>query len=344
MISEGWSIDPIPVVEIEAENEKEAKRLVLLISSRYGHVTDEGLYEFIMTSELDFNELKEEVDLPEIDFKQFEQSYFIEDPQDAEPQIDRAEELNKKWQVKTGDLWQIGEHRLLCGDSTKKEDVERVMGGEKADMVFTDPPYGMNLDADFSDMEGIGKGNKYQNVIGDSEDYDPDHIFRDFGYCKEIFLWGADYYAEKIPNRNEGSWFVWDKTEGGVRTNTAYDKMFGSNFELCWSKQKHKRALARVMWKGIFGLSKEPEHKRFHPTQKPIDLSNWFIEKFSKGNNIITDLFIGVGGVMVACQNLNRKCRGVEISPAYCAVILERMATAFPGIEIKRINGERSRT
>jgi len=78
MISEGWSIDPIPVVEIEAENEKEAKRLVLLITSRYGHVTDEGLYEFIMTSELDFNELKEEVDLPEIDFKQFEENFLKE--------------------------------------------------------------------------------------------------------------------------------------------------------------------------------------------------------------------------------------------------------------------------
>lgn len=78
MISEGWSIDPIPIVEIEAENEREAKHLVLLISSRYGHVTDWGLYEFIMTSELNFDELKEEIDLPEIDFEKFEKSYFDE--------------------------------------------------------------------------------------------------------------------------------------------------------------------------------------------------------------------------------------------------------------------------
>lgn len=78
MVGEGWSIDPIPVIEIEADNEREAKRLVLLISSRYGHVTDEGLYEFIMTSEFNFDELKEEVDLPEIDFDKFEKSYFEE--------------------------------------------------------------------------------------------------------------------------------------------------------------------------------------------------------------------------------------------------------------------------
>jgi len=68
----------------------------------------------------------------------------VEGNADAEPQIDRAEELNKTWGVKSGDLWQIGEHRLLCGDSTKKDDVGRVMGGEKADMVFTDPPYGVS--------------------------------------------------------------------------------------------------------------------------------------------------------------------------------------------------------
>jgi len=78
MISEGWSVDPLPVIEIEAENEREAKHLLLLISSRYGHVTDDGLYEFIMTSELNFNELKEEIDLPEIDFGKFGKSYFEE--------------------------------------------------------------------------------------------------------------------------------------------------------------------------------------------------------------------------------------------------------------------------
>ena len=244
-----------------------------------------------------------------------------EDLKDAEPQIDKAEELNKLWQVKAGDLWLIGGHRLLCGNSTKTEDVARVMGGEKADMVFTDPPYGMNLDTDFS---------------SDDIDYDPSHIFRDFPQCKEIFLWGADYYAEKIPNRNDGCWIVWDKTEGGISPNSAYDKMYGSNFELCWSKIKHKRAIARVLWKGIFGLSKEDTKSRIHPTQKPTELCKWFIEKFSESNQSIIDLFLGSGSTLIACQKLNRKCRGIEISPAYCAVILQRMTDAFPGINIRR--------
>jgi DNA modification methylase len=263
------------------------------------------------------------------------------EPVDAEPQVDRAAELNEKWQVVTGDLWQIGEHRLLCGDSTVRADVERVMGGEKADCVLTDPPYGMDLDTDWSsaksnldfvrDKHAASSGNKYERVIGDSIDFDPSHIFEFFS-CDEIFLFGADYYADKLPDRNGGSWIIWDK-----RLDESADKMFGSCFETCWSKNKHKRDIARIKWAGIFGTEKEPDKKRLHPTQKPVALFAWFIEKYTDENNVVVDLYAGVGGNIVACQNLQRKCRAVEISNLYCSVILERMSVAFPGIEIKRL-------
>jgi len=258
--------------------------------------------------------------------------WMPEPPDDVEPQIDKAEELREKWGVELGQLWQLGSHKLICGDCTDKVVVERVMQGERADMVFTDPPYGMNLDADFSDMKGLGVGNKYNDVIGDNKDYDPAHIFRDFGYCKEIILWGADYYAERIPNRLSGSWFVWDKMAGGNGVNDSYDKMFGSNFELCWSKAKHKRAIARILWKGIFGLNQEPERKRFHPTQKPVVLYEWFLEKFSDADNVIADLFLGSGSLLIACERLGRKCRAVEISPAYVAVAIQRWVDVTNGV------------
>jgi DNA modification methylase len=257
---------------------------------------------------------------------------------DAEPQFDRAEELREKWGVQLGDLWQLGEHRLACGDCTDAAVVARVMGREKAAMVFTDPPYGMRLDADFSGMVCLGVGNKYENVVGDHEDYDPMHLFRDFGYCREIFLWGADYYAEKIPKRNDGSWVVWDKMGGGNGVNDDYDKMFGSNFELCWSKEKHKRALCRVLWKGIFGLSKEDTKRRVHPTQKPTELAEWFLSRFSVENAIVADPFLGSGTTIIACENLKRKCRAIEISPQYVSVAIQRFADAFPGLEIKKIS------
>ena len=261
------------------------------------------------------------------------------EPADAEPQIDKAEELNKTWKVKTGDLFTIGDHRLLCGDSTKAEDVARVMGGEKADMVFTDPPYGMSLDISHSDDIGskgkwTSKPKGYTKVIGDNEDFSSElitTIFDNFSYSKEIFIWGADYFSEFIPNRQDGSWIVWDK-----RAGVEDMKLTFSEFELCWSKAKHLREIARITWSGLLGTEQEFDHKRHHPTQKPIKLSTWFIEKYSKENDIITDIYAGAGFTMVACQNLNRKCRGLEISPEYCSVILQRMQDAF-GITGERI-------
>jgi len=226
-----------------------------------------------------------------------------------------------------GDVWLLGRHRLMCGDSTSIDAVERLMAGQKADMVFTDPPYGMFLDADYSSMKSKFKGSlggaKYENVKGDHADFDPDlinTIFAAFGYCKEIFLWGADYYADLLPDRNAGSWVVWDK-----RGDESADKMFGSTFELCWSKARHKRMLARVKWAGIFGMEKEHDKKRCHPTQKPVDLVSWFFDYFSMHDKkVVADLFGGSGSTLIACEKKARDCRMMELDPKYCDVIINR--------------------
>jgi DNA modification methylase len=334
MISDGWSIDPLPVIEIEAENEKEAKHLLLLISSRYGHITDDGLYEFIMTSELNFDELKEEIDLPEIDFKQFEQNYFTNEPKDAEVQIDKAEELNKKWQVKMGDLWQIGEHRLLCGDSTKREDVERVMGGEKAKMMVTDPPYGTEYDPNWREEYGLNQVHRGKVLNDDISDWKKAwHLFTgDIAY-----VWSSDRFAfetvsslisEEFEVRNQ---IIWAKTRIIISRGHYHPQ-----HEVCWYLVRKGKT---ANW---IGSHKEStlwtiEHAKSetgHSAEKPLEC---ILKPIRNHEGDVYDPFLGSGTTMVACQNLNRKCRGIEISPAYCAVILDRMATAFPGIEIKRI-------
>jgi len=254
--------------------------------------------------------------------------------------IDKAEELLLKWQCKAGDLWLIGEHRLLCGDCTDKATVERLMNGEKADMVFTDPPYGMFLDTDYSKIKpksdnakefakakGETTNKKYSQVIGDHEDFTPEFIntiFNRFDYCKEIFIWGADYFAELLPNKNDGSWVVWDKRTNDDGSNL--DAMFGSCFELCWSKNRHKRDIARIKYAGLFGTEREDIKKRLHPTQKPILLAKWFFDRWGKERDLVADIYLGSGSTMVAAHQTGRKCFGTEISPAYCSVILERMS------------------
>ncbi len=244
---------------------------------------------------------------------------------------DRAAELGEQWKTARGQSWEIPSatlpgkaHRILCGDATAAIDVGRLMKREKARLVFTDPPYGMDLDTDFSSMEGFAKGRTYARVKGDAAPYDPAHLFAFWGYCREMILWGADYYAERIPERGRGSWFVWDKAAGGEGPNDDYEKMFGSNFELAWSRVPHKRALVRVLWKGIFGLAKEDTKRRLHPTQKPTDLARWFLERFSEPGDLIVDAFLGSGSTVVAAERSGRRCYGLELEPSYVAVVLER--------------------
>jgi DNA modification methylase len=157
-------------------------------------------------------------------------------------------------------------------------------------------------------------------------------IFSNFGYCKEIFLFGADYYSDLIPNKNKGSWIVWDKRFGieAIEWRT-------SEFELCWSKAKHHRKICRVKWFGAQGTEKEDIKKRIHPNQKPILMLKWFFDEFGKNCNIIYDAFIGSGSILISCEQTNRTCFGCEISPKYCDTVLTRWEK-FTGKKAELIN------
>lgn len=244
---------------------------------------------------------------------------------------------------KLGDLYELGEHRLLCGDSTDKATVERLMNGEKADMVLSDPPYGMKLDTDWSDLKGSmsaiahTKGGNYKKVIGDNEDFKPSLIktfFDNFGYCKEIFLFGSDYFAELLKNKNDGSWLVWDK-----RKETQAEAI-GSEFELIWSKNKHKRRMLRHDWFGFLSSQNTKEARnRVHPTQKPTSLLVDILNQWGKEKEIVIDLYGGSGSTLIACEKTKRKCFMMELDPHYIDVIVSRWCKYTGTYKVKR-NGE----
>jgi len=224
-----------------------------------------------------------------------------------------------------GDLFEIGEHRLLCGDSTDSDSVAKLMNGEKADMVFTDPPYGMSLNTNYQDIhKGASTGRNFDKIINDDKEFDPSCIF--VLDAKEYFLWGADYYKHFLPNG--GSWHIWDKTVG------RFNGRIGNEFEMCWSKNSHKREIISIEWVGYNGMKEQDTIKRVHPTQKPIELCLHFIKDYSK-NNVI-DLFLGSGSTMVASHQLKRKCYGMELDPKYCQVIIDRMRKLDPTLVIKK--------
>jgi DNA modification methylase len=331
-------LDKVPVIKASNLTEEQQKEFIIKDNVGFG--------------EWDWNDLANNWDAEKLqewglDIPGFENEEVLE----AEEDDFAAPEGGIETNIVLGDLFEIGEHRLLCGDSTDSDQVAKLMNGEKADMVFTDPPYGMKLNADYSSAKsslsffgekGVKGGKKYDNVIGDHDDFTPElinTIFACFNDCKEIFIWGADYFAELIPNKNDGSWIVWDKRANGnddLEADLSSDKMYGSTFELCWSKNKHKREIARVKWAGIFGTEKEFDHKRHHPTQKPSLLPQWFFNKWGKENDLIADLFLGSGSTMVASHQLKRKCYGMELDPKYCQVIVDRMKKLDPTLVIKR--------
>ena len=227
-----------------------------------------------------------------------------------------------------GDLFEIGEHRLLCGDSTDSDQVAKLMNGEKADMVFTDPPYGMSLNTNYQDIhKGASTGKNFDKIINDDKEFDPSCIF--VLDAKEYFLWGADYYKHFLPKG--GSWHIWDKTVG------RFNGRIGNEFEMCWSFNSHKREIVSIEWVGYNGINKQDTKQRVHPTQKPIELCSHFIKDYCKTN--VIDLFLGSGSTMVASHQLKRKCYGMELDPKYCQVIIDRMRKLDPSLVIKR-NGE----
>ena len=193
----------------------------------------------------------------------------------------------------------------------------------KVDLVLTDPPYGMNLNTDFSGMEsrlfkGKTGGNYHNPVIGDSEPFNPQEIMCLID-CDEQLWFGADYYCQRIPNIDKGSWLVWDK-----RLDASADKMWGSTFELIWSRVPHRRLVLRYKWAGIFGMEHQDTNKRIHPTQKPIELILRLINDYSEGGNVILDPFLGSGTTAYCAKKLNRKCIGIEIEEKYCEIAAKR--------------------
>lgn len=241
------------------------------------------------------------------------------------------ESIDKVTDIKIGDLFEIGEHRLLCGDSTSIEFVNALMNNEKVDMIFTDPPYGINEKGDRSSRIGMSECNILPDFKDDSTQYAIDTFNHNINKDIPVQVWfGANYYCHSLPET--ANWLVWDKRVEEKQRD------FNSDCELAWVKSNFNSIrIFRHLWKGMMKGSEHGE-KRIHTTQKPIALVDYCIKEYFPDCKIILDYFIGGGSTMVAAHQLNKKCYGIELSPIYCQVILDRMIKLDPKIIIKKTN------
>ena len=250
--------------------------------------------------------------------------------------------------IKRGDLIELGNHRILCGDSFSKENLNRLLKGIIVNAVVTDPPYGMNLDTDFSTM---GSGKKYKKILNDDKYFNCGIFLKYFKEIEEQFWFGANYYIKEIEG---GSWLVWDKRTDfeSESMNIAKADYSLSEFELCWSKVKHRQRIARFFWFGFSGTQLEPEKgtggivgtnqsiKRIHANQKPVRLYNWIYDNFLKEEHKnIWDGFLGSGSSLIAAEISGKNMYGIEYEEEYCQMIIERYLH-FTGENEIIINGQ----
>ena len=219
--------------------------------------------------------------------------------------------------TKLGDLWILGNHRLLCGDSTDVLAVERLMNGATPEMVYTDPPYGISIVGSNGKVGGdnLAKNGVYAPVAGDGSidvALDAIELIKTLGSKTQV-IWGGNYYANALANT--ASWVVWDK-RGDMASNNFAD------CELAWCNIGSPARIYKQVWSGMI---KEGESgKRVHPTQKPVKLAEWCFEQYGKDCKTVLDLFCGSGSTLIACE-INRKSGYMmELSPAYCDVIVKR--------------------
>ena len=241
---------------------------------------------------------------------------FTLDPADKEDPNEDDVSGDAPAVARLGDIYQLGAHRLMCGDSTSQQAVLKLLDGEKIDMVFTDPPYGIEEEGDRSSRGGITRGNKLKSFIDDSISYAVDA----FKICQELdpktqVWWGANYYCHALPQT--GNWLVWDKRLEDKQRD------MNSDAELAWVENgRNSVRIFRHLWKGLIKGSEHGE-KRVHPTQKPVALAVWCFKEYGNPKTVL-DLFGGSGSTMIACEKSQRKCFTMELDPHYCDVIISR--------------------
>lgn len=328
MLKENWDLE-IPVVEIQAENVEDAKEQLLKATSQYGKITIEGLDEFMP----DWQEL--DVNFDAITFTDLGE----EKPEIIEDEVPEPPEEPK---TVLGDLYEIGEHRLLCGDSTDSDQVAKLMNGSKADMVFTDPPYR---------YKKMGSGGIFNNGfeklkedIKDIVNFDPTEFLKTLPL---VFSKGINAYifcnTDLVPD-----YCIWAK-----------ENKFNFNI-LTWHKKSFIPAsnnhhfpdteyLIYISKSAIFNSGLDVNYGKYfiidneksddHPTIKPLEIISNEIKIGSNINSLVFDFFLGSGSTMVAAHQLKRKCYGIELDPKYCDVIVTRMLKIDPTLKVKR-NGE----
>lgn len=351
-IEEALSVDEnqlIPCVQVEL-SESEEKLLLATMDPMSAMATADKEVLDMLLREVQTGDAAVQKMLSEL--AEGEGLYFGDEPKvDApEAEIDRAAELQEKWGTELGQLWEIGPHRLLVGDSTEKADVARLCAENRPFMMITDPPYGVDYNPTWRDEAGgqFGDGKTVmRGKVANDNRVDWTEAFRLFT-GNVAYVWHASYFTVDvgINLRDAGfeirSSIIWRKPHF-IMSRGHYHWQH----EPCWYAVRKGQSsrwggdrTQSTIW-DIKGLNpaggNRDEEKTGHGTQKPVECMARPMRNHGQAGDVVYDPFLGSGSTLVAAQQEGRICYGMEIEPKYCAVILERMSKM--GLEPKKLNG-----
>ena len=334
----------VPVVVLDHLSETQRRALVIADN----RIAENAGWDSAMLA-LEIEDLKlADFDLDLLGFNEDELELLMAEP-DAIPNENDEDEVPEPPDdpvTVRGDIWLLGRHRLMCGDSISIDEVDRLLNGGAVDMIMTDPPYGIsavkvNGKVGGGSMVGgakpfgkVGGGkivpaNIYAPIEGDDSidvALEAIQVINTLN-AKAVIIWGGNYYANALPNSS--CWIVWDKQNEG---NFA-------DCELAWTNQKSAARIFAHMWNGMIKASERGE-KRVHPTQKPVALFEWCLTEYGDSCEVVLDLFGGSGSSLIACEQMSREARVMEISPHYCDVIIKRWQNKTGEIATLEATGE----
>lgn len=265
--------------------------------------------------ELNTGEIDTEItgfDMPEIE--ELMNQFHIEGEEDNFNVDEVVEEIEEPI-TQRGDIYLFGRHRLMCGDSTIKEDVEKLMDGKKADVGITDPPYGVRREEEWDEVSNFLNNIKTWFLYY-RENADKGLIW----FCADKML------PHLVTQEGYERLLIWNKPAGSQFAGASHNNLWYSMEPILifdWGGLK-KNCGTNDYEYSVFDSRTIPKSKEGHPTTKPIVLMIWLIKHYSKTNQIILDLFLGSGSTLIACEQTNRICYGMEIDPVYCDVIVKR--------------------
>lgn len=328
MLMNGYTVDSLVDVRVPDVQltEREAEELAIRLNKNSGNWDWDTLAnEFEMDDLMDWGFSTEE--LEGLDFGD-------EPVEDVEPQIDRAEELREKWGVETGQLWKLGEHRLICGDCTDKAVVERVMGGEKAVMTFIDPPYNALKSWNKDEAKGETRLDPSKWFENDNMEWDDywlliERIFESLkGHsvyvCCDYRIYPGIRDKVERAGYDIKHCIVWVKNVWGLGKRYRFQHEF-----IVYACKEGAPFCGGRDQSDVWEVDVDRAGK--HNTPKPIELSKIAIRNSSQVKELVYDGCLGSGTTLIACEQLNRKCRAIEISPAYCAVAIQRWVDVTGG-------------